>query len=199
MGDKLSGDYLFDRQYIKTTCQSLDEVVYKIIYNLNFISNKKYLKLFDVYEVIRRGIREELDPKAVVSESNYLIPLEEVTNDISDIVGSKLANLGELKNRTGMRVPDGFVFSTHAYKRFIEYNHVNEMLGNLFKDLSSNKLKKLDEVVSKVNPLILGGRLPPDLEKDLGGKLSLIKKKYGKNRSFAVRSSAREEDGKFKP
>ena len=46
MGTKLGGSYVFDRQYIDSTCHNMAELVYKLIYNLNTLAPKKYSKLF---------------------------------------------------------------------------------------------------------------------------------------------------------
>ena len=46
MGEKLGGDYLFDQQYVGTTIATLEDVVYKIVYDLNRITQKKILGPF---------------------------------------------------------------------------------------------------------------------------------------------------------
>jgi len=195
MGDKLSGDYLFDKQYIHAICRELDEEVYKVIYNLNLISHKKYLKLFDLFEKIKISIKAELDSKSFIPKGDYIIAFEEITTDIVDKVGGKMATLGELKNRLGMRVPEGFAFSTSAYKRFMEYNHLDTMLEKLSDKISSQSQKDVDEASDTIKGLILKGKMPPDLKKDLKKHLSALKKKNKQELKFAVRSSALEEDG----
>jgi Phosphoenolpyruvate synthase/pyruvate phosphate dikinase len=195
MGDKLSGDYLFDKQYIHAICRELDEEVYKVIYNLNLISHKKYLKLFDLFEKIKINIKAELDSKSFIPKGDYIIALKEITTDIVDRVGGKMATLGELKNRLGMKVPEGFAFSTAAYKRFMEYNHLDTMLEKLSNKISSQSRKDVDEASDTIKGLILKGKMPPDLKKDFKKHLSALKKKNKRELKFAVRSSALEEDG----
>jgi len=195
MGEKLSGDYLFDKQYIHTTCQSLDEVVYKVVYNLNFIAHKRYLKLFDIYEVIRAGMKEELASKAVGSDRSYLIPLDDITNDMVNLVGGKLAALGELKNRLAMRVPEGFVFSTAAYKRFMEFNRIDKEVKRLSEEAYPPNQKYLQEICNSIISSIIEGKMPPDLHKELTLHCSIIKKRSKEEPRFAVRSSAIDEDG----
>ena len=197
MGDKLSGDYLFDKQYIYSICQELDENIFNIIYNLNLISRKKYLKLFDVFAKIQASIKAELESQPVISKSSYLIPFEEITRDISDKVGEKMATLGELRNRLGMKVPEGFAFSASAYKQFMEYNHIDRMVEELSHEAYSHSKKQLDEICERIIELILRGKMPPDLEKDLKKNISLITKKNREERRFAVRSSALGEDGEI--
>ena len=66
MGEKLGGDYLFDKQYIETVMVQLEEVVYKIVYDLNLITPKKYLDLFDVFEKAKMEIQGELDSRFTI-------------------------------------------------------------------------------------------------------------------------------------
>ena len=50
---------------------------------------------------------------------------------MSDYVGEKMATLGELRNRLGLKVPEGFVISTYAFKQFIETNRLEEWVAPL--------------------------------------------------------------------
>ena len=58
MEEKLSGEYLFDIQYIKTTVRLLGSGVLKIIENLNLISKNKYALFFKTHEDIRNEIEQ---------------------------------------------------------------------------------------------------------------------------------------------
>jgi pyruvate,water dikinase len=59
MGTKLGGNYVFDRQYIRSSCDQLADLVYKLIYNLNAMAPRKYLALYDVFREINQEIEEE--------------------------------------------------------------------------------------------------------------------------------------------
>jgi len=43
-------------------------------------------------------------------------------------VGGKNANLGEIKNRLNLPVPEGFCISAYAFKRFIDYNELRDKI-----------------------------------------------------------------------
>ena len=58
MGDKLGGDYVFDRQYIHTACRRIAGLVYELIYNLNALTPKKYPKLDDSFRVINHSLKK---------------------------------------------------------------------------------------------------------------------------------------------
>jgi pyruvate,water dikinase len=148
MGEKLGGDYLFDKQYIENIITQLEEVVYKIVYNLNLITPKKYLGLFEVFEKAKMEIRGELDSRFTLPKGGYVYPIGELTKEMSDYVGEKMATLGELQNRLGLKVPEGFVISTYAFKRFIEDNWLQELVaplseGKFIQEVMEVKAKEL--------------------------------------------------------
>ena len=50
MEDKLSGDYIFDSQYIQSACRKVSDLVHTLIVNLNTMAPSKYLELHDVFQ-----------------------------------------------------------------------------------------------------------------------------------------------------
>jgi len=190
MGEKLSGDYLFDKHYIETIISELEEVVYRIVYDLNLITSHKYIPLFDVFEKAKNEIQGELDSRFTIPKGDYVYPLSELTKEMSDYVGEKMATLGELQNRLGLKVPEGFVISTYAFKKFIEYNRLEEWAfplgeGKLGQDVMERKAGELKE-------RILQAKIPPEVEKAM--RKILPSWKNASQSGWAVRSSAVGED-----
>ena len=58
MEDLLSGEYVFDINFIIKITQQLSEEVYKVIRNINDISNNKYRELLKRYEEIRSQVEQ---------------------------------------------------------------------------------------------------------------------------------------------
>lgn len=193
MGEKLGGDYLFDKQYIETVAGQLAEVVYKVVYDLNLITPKKYLDLFDVFEKAKMEIHGELGSRFTLPKGEYVYPLGDLTKEMSDYVGEKMATLGELRNRLGLRVPEGFVISTYAFKQFIEFNKLEEWVA----PLSEGKFKQevMEEKAKELKELILKAQIPPELKKAVRKALSLWKNTP--LNGWAVRSSALGEDSQI--
>jgi len=75
-----------------------------------------------------------------------------------------MANLGEIKNRLGLPVPDGFAITTTAFQYFIDANHLQEEINRRFQLLEANDLARLMKTSSEIQKLITGAPLPPDLE-----------------------------------
>ena len=122
MGEKLSGDYLFDRQYIESVVRELGEEVGKVIYNLNLMAPKDFAELFDAFEKAEEEVQAELDLGFAIPRGEDIYFLSALDEEMSDHVGNKMATLAQLRNRLGLPVPDGFVISTQAYKKFMEAN-----------------------------------------------------------------------------
>jgi len=64
MGEKLSGEYIFDKHFIESRAMALASSIYKMIYHLESMAPGKYIKLIPVYTKIRSEIEEELKGKS---------------------------------------------------------------------------------------------------------------------------------------
>jgi pyruvate,water dikinase len=197
MGEKLSGDYLFDKHYIESVALELEDVIYKIVYNLNIITQKKHMKLFDALERAKEEIHQELDARFSIPKGNYVYPLSSLNKDMADYVGEKMATLGELKNRLGLNVPRGFVVSTYAYERFIEYNGLHESIESLMRAGTSENNEEVKQKTQQIKETILQARIPRDLKKGIKKALAGSISKEAPKTGWAVRSSAMGEDSQF--
>ena len=190
MGEKLGGEYLFDKHYIETSTEQLEEVVYKFIYSLNLMTQKQYIGLFDVYEEAKGEIREEFGPWFRTATGEYVYPLAAVTREMSDLAGEKMATLGALHNRLGLPIPPGFVISTRAFKKVIEANHLEEWLLPLM-DAEIDPGEAL-RCAGELHRRILQAAIPREIQKAVGRFLRNLKD-VSRSR-WAVRSSAVGED-----
>ena len=121
-------------------------------------------------------------------EGALVVDLKNIRKDMIGIAGGKGANLGELISM-GIRVPPGFVITSHAYKYFISYNKLDQKIREIFEQ------EKDDEVISeKVRKLILDGEIPQDLRDQILSAYDSLAKMVGKEILVAVRSSATAED-----
>lgn len=114
------------------------------------------------------------------------------------LVGGKNASLGEMiKNLTKKKIniPDGFAVTASAYFYFLKENNLELKIKNILKDIDVTKIYNLQEKGKKVRSLILSGRLPNDLKKEICQEYRLLSQKYRtKEVDVAVRSSATAED-----
>ncbi len=195
MGDKLSGEYVFDKQYIVSACEEISDQVYKLIYNLNVIGDHKYLELYEAFERIHRQIQEELAGRPTIPESPYAIPLDLITRDLSDEVGNKAANLGEIKNILHLNTPDGFAITTKAFKDFMEQNNIYEIIEHVLIHWDGLDEEFFFDSAREIQKRILAGKFPRKMLGEIEKTLNLIVEKSERERPFfAVRSSAWLED-----
>lgn len=112
-------------------------------------------------------------------------------------VGGKSASLGEmysLLTKKGINIPNGFSTTAHAYLSFLKYNGFDKKLKDIFSDFNPKNLTNLQETGKKARNLILSGKFPPNLEKDVIKAYKKLCREYGKDVDVAVRSSATAED-----
>jgi phosphoenolpyruvate synthase/pyruvate phosphate dikinase len=122
--------------------------------------------------------------------SSYVLGFEDIDKTNVMVVGGKGANLGEISEIKGIRVPDGFCISTEAFKRIIgETPSINELLDQLSL-LKVEDRNKISELSDKIRRLIEGTALPKDIHEEIVRHLS----RRGEQNAYAVRSSATAED-----
>jgi len=192
MGEKLGGDYLFDKHYIETIVAQLEEAVYKVIYDLNVIAPQKYMDLFDVFERAKQDIQRELDSRYIIPKGEAVYFLSELTKEMSDYVGEKMATLGELQNRLGLRVPGGFVISTYSFQQFLETNALQEGVHRLNEENWDPLL--LEQTAHEIQERILRGTVPYEVKKAI--QKALASRENAPVKGWAVRSSAVGEDSR---
>lgn len=197
MGNKLSGDYIFDRQYIQASCREMADLISKLVYNLNIIAPKKYQALDDAFRKINDEIKEELAGKLVIPETDHVMPYEIITRDFSDVVGGKNANLAEIINQLGLEGPKGFAVTTRAYRSFLEDNQLVERLDSIAKDWQEGALSE-EAASGKIQSLILAGTIPHPVKRAVEDALERLQERIGKkDLRLAVRSSAWGEDSEL--
>ena len=195
MGDKLSGDYVFDRQYLITITQQITELVYKLIHDLNVLAPRKYYDLFASFERISTQIQQELEGKWTIPESGYVISYDSLSQDFSDEAGNKNAKLAEVRNILGLPTPDGFAVSTKAFEVFLESNGLRETIVALLQSWEDGGCHDTDRVSQTIQGWILQAKLPPELKQHLTRALDQLRvKTSGRDLTLAVRSSAWAED-----
>ncbi len=128
----------------------------------------------------------------------YILPLDKVgINDI-DRVGGKNASLGEmLQNLTvlGINIPNGFVITVAAYKRFLEYNNLEDTIKQMINAIDYNNIESLRRGGSQVRQLLNNSRFPKELSELIIDAYTKLSANYGQETTdVAVRSSATAED-----
>lgn len=181
MGDKLSGDYLFDINYLRRAYSDLSEAVNNSIRSFDTLTGNKYPELHDVLARLDGRIKKMVYGEGISVDIPLVIPLDDITWDMRRAVGGKIANLAEVKNYLKLDIPYGFAITSSACEQFIRYNGIDRWL------------KRLDEMnPDELKGLIINGNIPPDLDNAIEKAIQdLLERGYHR---CAIRSSAEEED-----
>jgi pyruvate,water dikinase len=197
MEEKLSGEYLFDKQYINKNVRLISQGVFDLIENLNALSQDKYTQLNKVYDAINNDIEKILTQKLEIPASDLTIPLENLTSEMKDIAGGKNAHLGDIKKRLNLPTPEGFVISAYAFAKFMEHNVFTEKINKSLSSLSIGNMEEVNKVSREIQDMIIGSDIPPDLEKAIKDAYAELCRKIGSEKTVSVRSSAILEDGMY--
>jgi len=117
--------------------------------------------------------------------------LSEVNAASEQEVGAKASALGEIRNKVGLPVPDGFVLTTEAYLRFCGlplWQEIRDATHNL--DL--NDLDAVRRVSERLHAKTMASPLPRAVEVAIAARVETLLKNGG---ALAVRSSAKGEGG----
>ncbi len=193
MGAKLGGSYIFDRHYIHTASEELADMVERMITALNNMSGNRYMELYDAFRAIEQQIRAELEGRVVVPETGYILPYSELGAEFAEAVGGKNANLGEIRNALGLKVPEGFAVTTAAYQAFMEHGGLDEKIKEVLARWEEGDLD--DEAAEKeIAGIIMSAPFPPKLERELLRAAERLVR-HAPMPLVVVRSSALGEDG----
>lgn len=125
----------------------------------------------------------------------YVVSLAASGREDVSRVGGKNASLGEMighLDKLGIRVPEGFATTAHAFSQFLAQNGLDASIHSLLDDLDVDDTAALTRTGARIRQMILGASLPPELRDAVGAAWKQLTN--GEDISVAVRSSATAED-----
>src|SRR3989344_4029830 len=131
-------------------------------------------------------------------DKKFILWFDQVGIQDVTLVGGKNASLGEMYATlvpNGIRVPNGFAVTAHAYKYFIEKAELTPFIEEKLKNLDTGDVKSLQKVGKLIREKIVKAELPDDLKKEIGEAYKNLSMAYGMEEAdTAGRSSAAAED-----
>ncbi len=189
MGEKLSGSYIFDINYLKKAYGELAEALQNSITEFSRLTGNRY-SIKQAFNRIHSLISSMLYGEGT-TDADLLIFLEDIAWDRARAVGGKNYHLAELKNNLKLQVPPGFALTVRAFDEFLRYNSLDERVDGL--KMAGAPEQQIEEIRLQV----LGGQFPPAIDEKVTEALDRMRRRYGKDALLAVRSSAEEEDDFF--
>ncbi len=117
--------------------------------------------------------------------------LSEINAGGDDEAGSKAAVLGEVRNKLGLPVPDGFVLTTEAFRHYAGIP-LWTTIRDATRDLNLNDMEAVRRVADRLAQRVMESPLPRAIEVAITARTEVLLKHGG---AMAVRSSARGEGG----
>ncbi|MHB8966889.1 MAG: PEP/pyruvate-binding domain-containing protein [Thermoleophilia bacterium] len=159
----------FGMAFVRGHATALTVNVYKMIQNLHELSGGGYAGLDDSFARISAEIEQILSRQPAVAAGGYVKPVSELRREDADLAGDKMANLGEVRKRVGLRVPDGFVITAAATRFFMESSGLQDEINRILKTTDLDDLESLYRASARIQGLISGAVVPPALEEEILG------------------------------
>jgi len=194
MEEALKGTYPFGMSFVRSRCISVSTSVFQIVKNINDLAPGKYGVLYERFKDIQMKINPFIRAKAELREGPLVIPLHEVDKSMTDQVGSKVANLGEIGKQTRLRIPRGFAVTARAFDTFMKHNDIQAEVDRRIQAATVERLDELYNLSASLQQLIIGSPLPEELEKAVLEQYRRLEAEAGSGIRVALRSSALGED-----
>ncbi len=126
----------------------------------------------------------------------YIVLFDQIGIADVSVVGGKNASLGEMireLSAKGVRVPDGFAITAHAYREFLRHSELDSFIAGCLGRLDVSDTEALARHGRAIREAVLAAKLPQELADE-------IESAYGRLSNgpepvdVAVRSSATAED-----
>ena len=124
----------------------------------------------------------------------YVVELDQLSMDDVSRVGGKNASLGEMLQNLaplGVSVPGGFATTADAYREFLVQDGLKDRIAERLHQLD---ITALQSAGSDIRRWINEVPFPAKMEKAIDEAYGQLEKEYGKEATWAVRSSATAED-----
>jgi len=185
----MGGNYLFDRAFLASFVTKICETTRKVVYDLNSLTDGKYLLLFDKLESLRCTLEDILSGGTGPFGERLTLSYAEINRDLDEIVGSKNANLADMHNNFQVRIPRGFAITVKGYRLFLEENDIIPRIKKLYaENLDASSIEE------RVRAIFDDAQVPEELAKSVQRELENLSQELGGIPKLAVRSSAIGED-----
>ncbi len=131
------------------------------------------------------------------TDNRNIIWFEKLSRTDVGLVGGKNASLGEMVSnlsQAGIKVPAGFATTADAYRAYMTYNHLNDLIATTLSQEADGKIS-LQKAGETIRAAIIKGDWPQDIRDSLIESYQKLGKRSGDDElPVAVRSSATAED-----
>ena len=184
--ERLGGARPFGMAWVRARCTRIASLVLRIIRRLDDLAPGKYAPLAESYRSVQERISAGLERCRAPAEGPLVLPLCEVTAASVEQAGGKLANLGEMHNRTGFSVPDGFVVTATGFRCFMEHGDLQTEIERQLQVVGGEDPARLYRASNEIQQLIVRAPLPDDLARAILGQYARLEDSCGTGVAVAV-------------
>lgn len=189
-------DVFVSMVHVRTRSTAMCVDVFAMLRYLKDMSGRDPVELEHPFQSLQAAINREIAGVAEPSGVPLIMPLGEIDAAMSQVVGTKMAHLGEIrKTFPDFRIPEGFVATSAAYHLFMNCNGLRDEINRRLQTVEVRDLVDMFRVSSELQLLIINSPLPDELQEALRLAYRDLEAKAGRRGvRVAVRSSAVGED-----
>ena len=181
-----------DRDYIKRKLLRCLADLHAMVEGIQVIAEGRYSSLKPALERITGELLSALEESSLNGPRELILPLRRIRASLADLVGGKMANLGEARNGLGLPTPEGFCVTVEGFRLLMEEAGLRSWIQDQHLNLSSTA--QVEAVSREIRERILAARIPSALLKALQQGLRELSSGQGPQPRISVRSSALGED-----
>lgn len=167
-----------------------------MVEDLNVVADDRYRSLRGNVERIASSLEGTLRMVQGTPVTAACLPLDRIDRTMTDAVGGKTANLGEVRNVVGLPVPPGFAISAFAYRSFVAGAGIQGRLTEFWRSIDWEDLTSVLRASAEMQALVLAGEIPQDVREAVTlAAHDLYREAVGHPR-VSLRSSAIGEDSR---
>jgi pyruvate,water dikinase len=193
IGEALKGISPFGMSFVRSRCTAASTSVFQIVRNLTELAPGKYEALFDRFKEIQKALNVPIRHDHLVTQGPPVIPMDEVNKSMADLVGSKLANLGEIRKGISVKVPRGFAITSSAYEAFMKENDLQTEIDRRIQSTDMGSMDQLYTLSASIQQKIINSPVPEQVERSIREHYLRLSD-HGRRTTVAMRSSALGED-----
>lgn len=190
----LSRQTPFGMAFVRSCCTKVAVEVFRMVKSLDRLAENKYQELYNSFSNIEKRIHLILSQTQQMTDERLTIDMGQTHMSMAQVVGSKMANLGEVKNQLGLRVPPGFTITTEAYRRFMAHNELSVEITRRIQAADKTNMPALYNMCADIQQMIMRADLPGELESAIDESWKRLEAQATAPVTVALRSSAIGED-----
>lgn len=190
--ERRRGIGFLDRDYIKRKLLRSLADVHAMVEGIQAIAEGRYSSLKPALERITGELLSALEESSLNGPRELILPLGRIRATLSDLVGGKMANLGEARNGLGLPTPQGFCVTVEGFRLLMEEAGLRSWIQDQHLNLSS--AAQVERVSREIRERILAATIPRALLEALQQGLRELSSGRRPEPRISVRSSALGED-----